>query len=669
MGPMAPALDSFLLTNKMAVRTGIKLSLSVWGGLVIGFLMNFDHPVWVMITGIISFFGLDHAQVLKKCLAQCFATIVGGLIGVAIMSFTMQSPLMTVMCVSILIFIGSGLGYNTRDMNLTFCCAFTCLTISLMVIVPVLVGPTPETLMSIFIDRVGTVTFGIFWVAFVSICVWPMHTSDMLKGSTKQLIDMLTDEIDPEKDHQQSLLKISGTIAQIEDTAKNCDFESHNSRNAARIARKINELVFTLFGDSVFLLDNRNSVSDAVKACYESYMALLKLKHHPLHAINEEHDDLVRQGNALREQVDSLDPELLTPLDFIFVDKLRSCIKKFITMKELQNNLFHDRKFYNYTIKITKTFDIKNFLRNGARTSSYFILAYAFWYMTSWNYSFLIVAVPIVFSVMFSRLPHAEILLGKVIKGMLFSIPVGVVVYIITANMPSAIELYIVVAGIPLFFGLMGLSSLSSFALAVGFNIGYLVTILPENNFDYTLDVSFAIVRTLAIAIGVIILQQLFVLIPRDTLLGSFGSGKKLFSNELNDALDIDKGERGETIEKINARIVDKLTTASMQEVDQTRKDVVVEGNRALEVNRAIRALSRHAKLVELPSSLFRNISAWKNDVLARKDFDDEGAVQLHAIVKENALSSGLNAMDNKILFIDSVIPEYDRMIRNSLKQ
>ncbi|MCC3721335.1 FUSC family protein [Rouxiella badensis] len=666
---MGPASDSFLLTNKFAVRTGIKLSISVWGGLVIGLLMNFEHPVWVMITGIISFFGLDHAQVLKKCLAQTFATIVGGLIGVVIMSFTMQSPFLTVMTVSILLFIGSGLGYNTRDMNLTFCCAFTCLTICLMVIVPVLVGPTPETLMTIFIDRVGTVTFGIFWVAFVSICFWPMYSADMLKGSTKQLIDTLTEEINPGKDHQQSLLKISSLVAQIEDTAKNSDFESHNSRNAARIARKINELVFSIFGESVFLLENRNNISDSIKACFEDYLALLKHKHHAFHAINEEHDDLVRQGNELKARVANLDSEILTPLDFIFVDKLRSCIDNFIAMKELQNNLFHDRRFYNNTIKITKTFDIKNFIRNGARTSGYFILAYAFWYVTSWSYSFLIVAVPIVFSVMFSRLPHAEILLGKVIKGMLFSIPVGVIVYIITANAPSAIELYILIAGIPLFFGLMGLSSLSSFALSVGFNIGYLVTILPENNYDYTLDVSFAIVRTLAIAIGVIILQQLFVLIPRDTLLGSFGSGKKLFSNELNDALDIDKNGRSEAIEKINARIVDKLTTASMQEVDETRKDVILEGNRALEVNRAIRALSRHAKLADLPNSFFKNINEWKKDILARKQFEDDDSKKLHAIVKENALSSGLSMMDNKMFFIENVIPEYDRLIRNSIKQ
>ncbi|WP_369790399.1 FUSC family protein [Rouxiella sp. WC2420] len=666
---MGPASDSFLLTNKFAVRTGIKLSISVWGGLIIALLMNFEHPVWVTITGIISFFGLDHAQVLKKCMAQCVATILGGLIGLIMMSFTLQSPLLTVMCVAILVFIFSGIGYNTRDMNLSFCCAFTCVTICIMVMVPVILGPTPYTLMEIFLDRVGTIIFGIFWVAFVSICFWPMYSADMLKGSTKQLIDLLSEEIDPEKDHKQSLLKITSLIAQIDDTAKHSTFEGNTSRNAARIARKINEMAFTVFGDSVFLLENNDKVSGDLKACFQDFLSLLKLKHHALHAIDKEHSELMLMGNVLREKIDHLANGSLTPIEFVFVDKLHSCVKSFCTMKELQNKLFHDRKFYNSTIKVKKTFDFNNFLRNGTRTATYFVIAYFMWYITSWTYSFLICVVPIVFSIMFSRLPHADILIAKVVKGMLLSVPVGVVVYIITAQMPSAIELYIIIAGIPLFFGLMGLSSLSSFAASAGFNIGYLVTVLPENNFDYTLDISFAVVRTLAIALGVLVLQRLFVLIPINTLFNSFGSGKKLFNSEMNDALEIDKGDRFKTIERINARIIDKLATSSMQEVDKTRKEVVLEGNRALEVNRTIRALSRQAALMELPNSLFKNISEWKKDVLAQKDFNAEDTTQLHAIVKENAQSSELTLMADKILFIENVIPEYDRMIRHSLKQ
>jgi hypothetical protein len=215
----------------------------------------------------------------------------------------------------------------------------------------------------------------------------------------------------------------------------------------------------------------------------------------------------------------------------------------------------------------------------------------------------------------------------------------------------------------------MGLSSLSSFAASAGFNIGYLVTILPENNFDYTLNIPFAIVRTLAIALGVLILQRLFVLIPINTMFKSFGSAKKLFNNEVNDSLDIDKEDRFEKIEKINARIIDKLATSSMQEIDQTRNEVVLEGNRALEVNRTIRSLSRQAALRELPTSLFRNITEWKSDVLSRKDFNDTDSKKLHVIVKENALSSSLTLTNDKILFIENVIPEYDRMIRNSLKK
>lgn len=58
---MASALDSYLLGNKVAVKTGIKMSISVWGALFFALIFNFEHPVWAMITGMISFFAPDHA--------------------------------------------------------------------------------------------------------------------------------------------------------------------------------------------------------------------------------------------------------------------------------------------------------------------------------------------------------------------------------------------------------------------------------------------------------------------------------------------------------------------------------------------------------------------------------------------------------------------------------
>jgi len=75
---MAPtALDSYLLGNKAAVKTGIKISISVLGALFIALLMSFEHPVWAMITGMISFLRLTtHKYSKSVCFnvsAPCWA--------------------------------------------------------------------------------------------------------------------------------------------------------------------------------------------------------------------------------------------------------------------------------------------------------------------------------------------------------------------------------------------------------------------------------------------------------------------------------------------------------------------------------------------------------------------------------------------------------------------
>ena len=41
-------IDTYLLTNKTAVKAAIKLSVSVWGALFIALLLGLEHPIWSM---------------------------------------------------------------------------------------------------------------------------------------------------------------------------------------------------------------------------------------------------------------------------------------------------------------------------------------------------------------------------------------------------------------------------------------------------------------------------------------------------------------------------------------------------------------------------------------------------------------------------------------------
>ena len=115
MGPSA--LHSYLLTNKRAVKLAIKVSISIWGALFFSLIFNFEHPIWAMVTGMVSFFAPDHAQVIKKCLYQCISTLLGGIVGVILMNFVAQSPLMTAVLTAFFVFISASISFHSRDAN------------------------------------------------------------------------------------------------------------------------------------------------------------------------------------------------------------------------------------------------------------------------------------------------------------------------------------------------------------------------------------------------------------------------------------------------------------------------------------------------------------------------------------------------------------------------
>src|SRR5690606_22695579 len=128
-----------------------------------------------------------HAQVVKKCLFQCFSTVAGGIVGVVLMNCFGQSPFMAALSVAACVFVASALSYQTRDGNITFLCAIFAVTVCLMVMVTVTLGPTSEEIYEIFVDRIGTIIVGIVWASFVSACIWPVFTSDLLRLSSGRL--------------------------------------------------------------------------------------------------------------------------------------------------------------------------------------------------------------------------------------------------------------------------------------------------------------------------------------------------------------------------------------------------------------------------------------------------------------------------------------------------
>ncbi|OCR22089.1 hypothetical protein AFK24_26255 [Pseudomonas syringae] len=633
---MAPtALDSFLLGNKVAVKTGIKISVSVLGALFIALLMNFEHPVWAMITGMISFFAPDHAQVLKKCLFQCFSTVLGGSVGVALMNFFGQSPLMAALSVATIVFIASALSYHTRDANRTFMCAIFAVTVCIMVMVTVTLGPTSEEIYEIFVDRIGTIIVGIVWASFVSACIWPMFSSDLLRLSSGRLfksVFALNTQFgsDPEQFRVRLSAVFSGIIEHA-DLADHCEFEGAWGRRGAQVAREMNKLAIEVTTDSYALQQLEPVYRQRLAVELNELEHLVDVLAHQAIPVG---GDLYRLQSFMAdarersEQVAHEDGALS-----MLLGKIADLAQHLSGFARLYASLMKAEKVSVKGVSVRRHRQLSNCLITGARSAVLFLLGFVFWYATDWTYGFLMCVVPIVFSIVLGKAPHPELILKNIAIGFFVAIPVGMLVMSVLAQAPSAVELLLLTSGVVLFFGFMGLSSLTSFTYSLGFNISFMVFLLPEN--VPSVDIGFAIERSLSMGLGTILLALLCIFLPRKRVLKNPVRVSEVFERDLDRFLSDNSVERTSSIALADrvGLVIDKMVYISIYEAPEKKHQLIEQAGRVIFLMSQVRHVSAFVEATNLFPSGTRALPQWRAELLA--NYRNDTSLNEHSLVTE----------------------------------
>lgn len=670
---MAPtALDSYLLGNKIAVKTGIKISISTLGALFIALLLNFEHPVWAVITGMISFFAPDHAQVIKKCLFQCFSTVVGGVLGVVVMNFFGQSPFMAALVVAITIFVASALSYHTRDGNVTFLCAIFAVTVCIMVMVPVTLGPTSEVIYEIFVDRIGTIIVGIVWASFVSACIWPVFTSDLLRRSSDALfksVFALNIQFgnDLERFHARLSAVFSGII-EYADLADHCEFEGPWGRRSAQIAREMNKLAIEVTTDAYVLqqMDDDHRRSLLLEINELEYLVDLVA-----------HATIPSEGNLFalqRFMVDTRERSERVALEdgelSMLLGKIADLARHLCAFARLYASLMKAERIDVAGVSVRRHRQLSNCLITGARSAALFLMGFAFWYATDWTYGFLICVVPVVFSIVLAKVPHPERVLKNIAIGFLVAIPPGMIVMSILAQAPSAIEIFMLTAGVVLFFGYMGLSSLTSFAYSLGFNISFLVFLLPQN--VPSLDVGFAIERSLCMALGTAVLAFLYIWIPRKRVLRNPQRVSEVFEHDLERFLINGSVERTSSValaERVGL-IIDKMVYVSIYEAPEKKPELIEHAGRAIFIISQVRHVSAFLETTQLSASGALAVPQWRAELMANyKKGSTCNEYPLIQVIGPTALAPSSAVDDRKGAQVSGYLLAMDQLTRSVFTQ
>lgn len=612
-------LDSYLLGNRLAVKTAIKLSISVWGAFLIAVLLQMERPVWAMITGMISFFSPAHAQVLKKCIYQCLSTLLAGVLGVILMGLFAQSPLLAGLAGGVLVSAGAAAAFHTRDSNFTFCCTIFAVTVCLMIVVPANFGPTSTFIIHTFIDRVGTILCGVIWAAFVSACLWPVFSTDELRRSAGDLFNSVLSLPQnfklPARLRKQDFARVYAGIIEHSDCADHCDFEGMWGRRGARTARKMNLLAIRICTHVYTLL--RASSSRSLQQ-----IALLR--------------ELEGIAKTIQARGEGLGVRDLEPLDrFIAAQQppdgeaartayaqpgkarvglLAQDLREFVRM---YISLLRSEKVDAKGVRVKRYPQIKNCIRTGLRAMILFLITYTLWYATGWNNGFLMAIVPIVFSVALCKAPHPQAITRQIIIGTLIAIPVGLVVTSILGQASSALELMVIVAGIPLFFGFMGMSSMHTFAYSIGFNVSFLVFLLPQN--VVMVDMGFAIERCLSIAIGAAILALLFVLIPKRPALKDPANPVRLFDRDLERYLVTDSIDHASPVQLVRSvgLVIDKMVHVAMHEAPEKKEALLEHAGKTMFLMSQSQQVSRFLRNQGLDAAAGEVLAGWRAEIYA----------------------------------------------------
>lgn len=645
----APVLDSFLLTNRAALRTAAKVSVSIWGAFIISLLLGFEHPIWAMITGLISFFGAEHAQVMKKCVYQCLSTIIGGAVGVLIMASMTQSPLMVMFSVAAVVFICSTLSFNTRDLNVTFGCAIFVVTVNILVMVPAALTPTTATLMEIYIDRVGTVVAGVVWASVVSAALWPAFSAQLLRSHAGRLLELallVCDDFDASDEKMMADLgALHSCVVDAEEAASNSAFEGAWGRRGAAIARAINREALHLASAAFALHSVHRASGEPMTPGLHAFRASLR-----------------QHGHAASRGVPSVDAAFdLTEREE--AERMLSLAAGLARMKALYRSLCRAERVTVQGIRVKRHYQVRNALVTGARSALLFITAFLVWSSTGWGYGFLIAVVPIVFSIMFGKLPHSEALLKRALKGALLAVPTAGVVFVLVAQAPSALEIMLVTAGPVLFLALMGLSSLTTFPYSLGFCINFLIFLLPQN--VPVTDMVFAIERALGVPAGLVILLFLFGLMPKTHTLKASASAASLYESDIRKFL-TSRNVSLAHLERRIASVVDRMTFVATHEAPERRSELVRKAGQGIFV------MSEYLRAIDLlrasvggpdPRAALR---PWRDEVL--ENFRSGQANHAHPLVR-SVLRASLKAspLSHDDSFLIARLGSVDRAIRDTL--
>lgn len=521
--------------NRRAALFALKGVIAMALALYLAMSMQLERPYWALISAVFLQLRPETGLVIQKGIYQILGTLVGGAAGLAILAWLLPYPGLAIITLALWVAFHAGASAWVRQSNLVYGFAMAGITASLIVLLSVAnpLGVDNLNIFHVAYARVTELVLGSLCAILVSSLLWPEKVGILLRDharqSLNQTLQLMQLELDPASTraarHGQMTLALMSTLA-MQDDSSGAYYEGPAGPAQARAATLICHKILSLISRLRMLGQLQRYHGELFNQELQALLEVLRNGFQQLLDASQA-DSALQQAQRLRQQLRQLNQQQSNQAP----DLQR---RIFQVSLELSGDLIvaleanHALHFPNeVTLRpqpLAPYRDSHIAASMALRSGLLFLLSAGLWVGTASPQAILMMVMPVVFSIMFARLPIAAQVSRMTMFSAFLALPVVLFVALpLLALANGNFPLLILVMGVPMFLALMAMSQRLTLPLGLGFALPFVVLLQPGN--AMTFNAAQAVNSGLAICLAMVLLTVMFRLIPPP---GGSGLGHRL---------------------------------------------------------------------------------------------------------------------------------------------
>ena len=490
--------------------------------LFVAMYLHLDRPYWAMVSAIFLQIRPESGLVIEKGIIQIIGSVAGGLFGLMILDVFSPYPLIALTLLALWIALNAGLAATVRSMNFTYAFAMCGMTAGMVVLLVMSSASdtNSQTAFSIAQARISELCVGSVCAVLVSRLFWPVTVIAGLRMSARTTINKtmqyLALELDTEGSHEarhQHADQILESLMAMTDNASAAFYEGPQGPGRSRAITLLCNRVMSLLSMAQILGRFQRNHPELMS---ESFSQLLTRMRSGFLRVAEvtDYDQAYRENQQLRRQILDYGERLdQSPLE----TRMTQTAAELVTALSLVLRAYQALAVPDQTLSsATRLQPHREPLLgavNALRSGLVFVCGAVVW-MTTGSYAALMMMIlPVVFSIMFSRLPGAvlSVVFKRLFIGALAGIPAGLVALSLLARSSGDYEVLVLVLALPYFLGLLLLANRPTLPFGLGFCIPFTIIVRPGPAMSFSADTSVSI--GLGILAGIAALYAVFSLV------------------------------------------------------------------------------------------------------------------------------------------------------------